>query len=1023
MNDKPKQAILPFWPSPKSEVSEEYRRKQMDLERKRKNLRKGLGLLPEVNTQKQVGKIVRNLKDYYQPFMRNLSPCPDVRQIESLDGEGWRFMYERGMISREDWATGRGPDEMPWPYSEGEQDVSGWCTSDFDDSSWLEVTVPEYRGPRDRWMGWYRKRFTVPIEWDDGRRVVLHFSGVDWKSEIYLHGQLLGKHTGSNEPFECDITGQVRFGKENLLAVRVTNGNTMDISVCEEGLEPTQQYGPWYLPMWRGFHGSRGNGAGIWQEVWVSHTDDVWISDIYARPRIEESFVTLTASVQNKMSETGKRKVKIEIIPRNFEGERIEVSEAKIMQPGENVLTFQFNLSHPRLWTSDTPYLYNARVTLEAEGISSDVMQVSFGMRSFRMETEGKNRPKGTLYLNGSEIFLRGGYSPRIPGFVITKQSDEIINDLLMLKVANCNLIRMHGFQYQPVLYDYCDMLGMMVQQDHGLAGSKMEKEVPDYVYEQSAVMARHTRNHPSVVMVELANEMPLTRSYIAKSFEIIRCIDPDRVIKPMDSPPTVLHAEGLPDEHFYTGWYVGDFRAYGELGERYRGRIFPQGWRGGIGEYGVEGLDSWETMEACYQKDWYPENEDDPWDLSNLPCIDRRLTPVHVFPQEDCRAWIQKSQEYQALMIRLLTELWRRRASEIISTCHYYTIDWLPDGWLKALVGYDGRPKPAFYALRQCFQPLFVHLEGIQSRWFGGDTTDFNIWVCNDLPCHFRNYRVQWLICDPEWRIVCQNEKELSIEPSGAEMVEPLFWSIPKDTERGEWHVLLICRDEKGKVVCEYQKDFLVVSRKDYRISAKIRERRIGVHDPSGLLKPFLHGERISYREVWLDSLKDLDLLIVGKDGKIGEHGQDLIRFAQAGGRVLLLETCQGAVPVRKGCNEMVFVDRRHPIFLGLVQEDFHFWKKRGVVKEDLRLISRKGIGEQSERTLAISDKKSVVEELAIGKGRVVISQLDCLDRYPYHPIARLVVNRMVEYLGLTDAFQDQKVDGSEGLAAYLST
>ena len=249
------------------------------------------------------------------------------------------------------------------------------------------------------------------------------------------------------------------------------------------------------------------------------------------------------------------------------------------------------------------------------------------------------------------------------------------------------------------------------------------------------------------------------------------------------------------------------------------------------------------------------------------------------------------------------------------------------------------------------------------------------------------------------------------------------MFWSVPKDTERGEWHVLLICRDEKGKVVCEYQKDFLVVSRKDYRISAKIRERRIGVHDPSGLLKPFLHGERISYREVWLDSLKDLDLLIVGKDGKIGEHGQDLIRFAQAGGRVLLLETCQGAVPVRKGCNEMVFVDRRHPIFLGLVQEDFHFWKKRGVVKEDLRLISRKGIGEQSERTLAISDKKSVVEELAIGKGRVVISQLDCLDRYPYHPIARLVVNRMVEYLGLTDAFQDQKVDGSEGLAAYLST
>ncbi len=158
----------------------------------------------------------------------------------------------------------------------------------------------------------------------------------------------------------------VRFEKENLLAVKVINGNTMDTSVCEDGLEPTQQYGPWYLPMWRGFHSSRGNGAGIWQEVWVSHTDDVWISDIYARPNIEESSVTLTASVQNKMSEAGKRKVKVEMLPRTFEGEKSEVSEDRIMQPGENPLTFQLNLSCPRLWTPETPYLYNARVTLKA---------------------------------------------------------------------------------------------------------------------------------------------------------------------------------------------------------------------------------------------------------------------------------------------------------------------------------------------------------------------------------------------------------------------------------------------------------------------------------------------------------------------------------------------------------------------------------------------------------------------------------------------------------------------------------
>ena len=1014
-------AVHPFWPLSARVTSEEYHQKQEQAEQEKKHLREELGLPPEVNTHEEVQKIVQDLRKHYEPFMRELSPCPQVRQIQPLDGEGWRFMYERGMISREDWVTGELSDKMPWPYGEEEQNTSAWATIDFDDSKWLEVTVPEYRGPRNRWTGWYRKRFTMSAEWNDGKRIALRFFGVDWKTEVYLNGELLGGHTGANEPFEFDITGLVKFGQENILSVKIINGDAMAGSVCADGMEPTQEYGPWYLPLWRGFH-SGINGAGIWQKVLLAHTDDVWIEDNYARPNVEESSVTVTVSVQSKLSEVVRREVKIAILPRNFEGERIEVSQDIAVQPGENVFTFRIELPFSKLWTTDTPYLYHARVKLQEEGKVLDVQQTSFGMRSFIMETEGKHAQKGTLYLNGEQIFLRGGYSPRLPGFAVTRQYDDIVDDLLLLKAANCNLIRMHGFQYQTVIYEYCDMLGMLALQDHGLGNSELGKNVPDLLYEQTATMAKLTRNHPSVIMVELANEMYLTESYVARSFEIIRSIDPDRVIKPTDSPPIILHPEGFPDEHTYKGWYVGD--GFGTVSDLYGKRLIPEGWRGGIGEYGVEGLDSWETMEACYEREWYPDRKDAQWDLASLPCVGASHIREHIPAQETCEMWIRKSQEYQALLVGMLTELWRRRAQEIVYTCHYLTIDWMPDGWLKAVVGYDRRPKMAFHVLRQCFQPLFVHIEGMQTRWIGGETTDFNIWVCNDHPRDFKNYKLEWFICDPQWKTIYNNEKVVTIKASGAEAVEQLNWRIPEDAGRCNWHILLICRDEQGKVVSDYQRSFLVIPHQDLQISPEVKKKRIGVYDPEGSLGRFLLSEEIPYGKVTLESLNGFDLVIIGKNAerKDMQLRDAFLRFAQAGGRLLLLESCEGTVSIRKGCNEIAFADVRHPIFEGLDQEDFRFWKKRGVVGEDLRLVCRKGLGGQGDGTIAISDGKSVMEDLEVGEGRVVISQLNCLDRAAYHPVARLVLKRMIEYLCLTKDFQNQEVYGSNKLAAYLA-
>ncbi len=157
----------------------------------------------------------------YEPFLRSLPAVLDVREQTPL-AETWRFAYEVEPfeLSKEEYVKGR---DIPQPEK--------WYAKDYDDSSWEDVTVPEWRYQQQKvagWNGkaptsvrWYRTSFASPIL-KHGKRLFLVFKGVDWRAQVWVNGTLAGSHMTYYEPFRFDITELLE--KDNVLAVRVIDG-------------------------------------------------------------------------------------------------------------------------------------------------------------------------------------------------------------------------------------------------------------------------------------------------------------------------------------------------------------------------------------------------------------------------------------------------------------------------------------------------------------------------------------------------------------------------------------------------------------------------------------------------------------------------------------------------------------------------------------------------------------------------------------------------------------------------------
>ena len=342
---------------------------------------------------------------------------------------------------------------------------------------------------------WYERRFTVPAEWRQGA-LLLHFGAVDWEADVYLNGIRVGGHKGGYTAFSIDIAPFLTRG-EQTLAVRVTDPT--DRGTQPRGKQVTEARTIWYTPV-----------TGIWQTVWLEPVPESRIASLRTTPDIDTKSLTVEAAI------VGARRGDIVEITLRDNGRTVAEARAAAGEP------LRLTLPEMKLWTPDTPMLYDLETTLLRGGKSVDRVGSYAAMRknSVVRGKEGFLR----LALNDRECFQFGpldqGWWP--DGLYTAPTDEALAYDIIKTKDLGFNMIRKHVKVEPERWYWHCDRLGILVWQDMPNGGPSPEWQNNRYfdgteakrTAESEAQFRKEWKeivdqlyNHPSVAMWVPFNE------------------------------------------------------------------------------------------------------------------------------------------------------------------------------------------------------------------------------------------------------------------------------------------------------------------------------------------------------------------------------------------------------------------------------------------------------------------------------------------------------------------------------------
>ena len=392
--------------------------------------------------------------------------------------------------------------DFNWKFLIG--DPAGAEAVGFSDASWRTVNLPHDwsiegkpdpnnpTGPGEGYfpagVGWYRKAFTAPPSWN-GKRVAIEFDGVYMDATVYLNGQKLGTHPYGYTSFYFDLTPHLKFSAANLLAVRVDNS--------------AQPNSRWY------------SGSGIYRHVRLWVTEPVHVAHwgvFVTTPKISSAKATVAVRIRVANDTTGQAAVVVRTVLTGPSGGLLGQAEspANAAAGRETEVTQELSVANPALWSPRTPQLYRAITRVWKGGRLIDEVVTPFGIRSLAWSVE-----KGFL-LNGKSIKLAGGSLHHDNGPLGAAAFDRAEERKIeLLKAAGFNAVRTAHNPPSPAFLDACDRLGLLVL-DEPFDVWKQAKVKNDYArffadwwQRDIDAMVLRDRNHPSVVLWGLGNEIP----------------------------------------------------------------------------------------------------------------------------------------------------------------------------------------------------------------------------------------------------------------------------------------------------------------------------------------------------------------------------------------------------------------------------------------------------------------------------------------------------------------------------------
>ncbi|HJN14559.1 MAG TPA: glycoside hydrolase family 2 TIM barrel-domain containing protein, partial [Armatimonadota bacterium] len=857
--------------------------------------------------------------------------------------------------------------------------------------------------PYETHAGWYRQWIEIPKEYS-GRRLSLQFDAVAMRCEVWYNGQHVGGHVGMFAPLEIELPAEAtRFGAKNLVTVFVSDaawqgeGNPNEILGTAVTVEVTREM---LQSLPRGMYK---RSAGIWQPVRLISTEPAHMADVFVKTASDG----FAADIAISGTEGDGWHVRGTVIDPATD---IGLAQVEAEVTGETA-TLEATGIAPRTWSPDDPNLYPLRLELTSPtGEVTDAIEQQIGFRTF--EVRG-NR----LYLNDRPYWLRG--ANHAPSGLSPNDGEVARSFMRGMHDGNTVVLRAHGSSFTPTWLTAADEYGVGVCME-GVwpwvmgddADPPTDELLAIWESEWTGVM-RRLRNHPSILLWTLNNE---SYWYRAKDPELrkrkweiatrmirnMREIDPTRPIV-CDSgyvrDPETYAAEIEPngfddgdidDAHLYYGWYwpspwhlypdpAADPDAPAPLEERFSGA------RPAISQEFATG---------------YPNNDTG---HPTRKYIDKYYVPQawvgdYAYEDRDPSVFLDR----HAWLAKELTEVARRHRDRLCGKLHFSNSNWFRFPFLPE----SHEPYPAYEAMRLAMAPILVSADLRRRHFYEGESIECDVYVIND---------------SPDGLDLPSSRLEASIvQPGGVPLVRAAAQVAPVGYyDKHVVSITLPVPDKLGEP-----------ERNDYELQLVLK---IGETELARNAYPMVGADsEWAGRDAVIQAA--VEPLTAGEGGTLVARGRDgidalkarpeLQQFVEGGGRVLIMnagehvarllpEVIVSEVPWRP---EIVnFEDEASPILDGLEPWDICWFNgEPGEIPvaatggfllkpvDGVRVLATaiRPHGYLAHPTDVQDHTAAVVFEAQLGKGKVIVSELDTAAAVT-DPIAARVVSNLLKYLG----------------------